>query len=126
MSEQPTPDEVAATYLGAENVERSRDYLRSIDPALDRYISEFVYGQVYAGPGLDPKTRSLVTVALLAASGNQLQLSVYVGAALRNGASEEEVREVLRQVAVYAGFPAAWNALTTARSVFEREAAQDE
>jgi 4-carboxymuconolactone decarboxylase len=111
-------DEVAARYLGADNVERSRAYLRDVDPELDRYISEFVYGDVYAGPDLDPKTRALCTVAMLATTGNQLQLGVYVAAAMRNGATETEVREVLRQVAVYAGFPAAWNALATAKKVF--------
>jgi 4-carboxymuconolactone decarboxylase len=114
----PDPDQIAARYLGAEHVEGSRAYLRDIDPELDRYISEFVYGDVYAGPDLDPKTRTLCTVAMLATTGNQLQLSVYVGAALRNGATETEIREVLRQVAVYAGFPAAWNALATANKVF--------
>jgi 4-carboxymuconolactone decarboxylase len=118
MTDSPSPDEVAARYLGAENVNASRDYLRNIDPSLERYITDFVYGQVYAGPTLDPKTRALITVALLAATGNPLQLSVYVRASLRIGASEEEVREVLRQVAVYAGFPAAWNALATANKVF--------
>lgn len=125
MSESdPTPDEVAARYLGADQVQPSREYLRDVDVELDRYISEFVYGQVYAGPALDPKTRALCTVAMLAASGQQFQLSVYIQASLRNGASEEEVREVLRQVAVYAGFPAAWNALATANKVFERHAAE--
>lgn len=121
-AEHPTPDEVAARYLGAENVDGSHDYLRGIDTKLDHYISDFVYGQVYASPTLDPKTRALCTVAMLAATGNQLQLRVYIQAALRTGANEEEVREVLRQVAVYAGFPAAWNALATAGHVFDRAA----
>ena len=125
MSRHPEPDEVAAQYLGSDNVEGSRAYLREIDPELERYISEFVYGDVYAGPELDPRTRALCTIAMLATTGNQLQLSVYVGAALRNGASETEVREVLRQVAVYAGFPAAWNALATARTVFEKAAPEN-
>jgi 4-carboxymuconolactone decarboxylase len=123
VNESVSAEEVAARYLGSGNVEQSRTYLRDIDPELERYIQEFVYGDVYAGAGLDPKTRALCTVAMLATTGNQLQLGVYVGAALRNGASETEVREVLRQVAVYAGFPAAWNALATARDVFTRRQA---
>ena len=52
--------------------------------------------------------------------GQQLQLGVYVQAARRQGASEEEIREVLRQVAVYAGFPSAWNALATMKAALER------
>ena len=111
MSE-PGP-EVMARFVGAGNVERGREFLEELDPELHRYIMDFVYGEVYAGDTLDPKTRALCTVAMLATLGQQLQLGVYVRAARRQGASEQEIREVLRQVAVYAGFPHAWNALAT-------------
>jgi 4-carboxymuconolactone decarboxylase len=114
MSE-PGP-EVMARFVGAENVEPGRSYLEQLDPDLHRYIIDFVYGEVYAGDVLDPKTRALCTVAMLACLDQQLQLGVYVRAARRQGASEEEVREVLRQVSVYAGFPSAWNALATMRA----------
>jgi 4-carboxymuconolactone decarboxylase len=112
---EPGP-EVMARYVGAANVERGRAYLEQLDPELHRYIIEFVYGEVYAGDALDAKTRALCTVAMLATTGQQLQLGVYVQAAHRLGASEEEIREVLRQVAVYAGFPSAWNALATMKA----------
>lgn len=105
--------DVAGRFLGPENVQRARDYLEALDPQLHRYIMDFVYGEVYAGDVLDPKTRALCTVAMLGCLGEQLQLGVYVRVARRQGASEEEIREVLRQVAVYAGFPTAWNALAT-------------
>jgi 4-carboxymuconolactone decarboxylase len=124
MSE-PGPD-VMARFVGAENVERGRDYLEKLDPELHRYIMDFVYGEVYAGDGLDPKTRALCTVAMLATLGQQLQLGVYVQAARRQGATEEEIREVLRQVAVYAGFPNAWNAIATMKAALERFEATDE
>ena len=117
MSE-PGP-EVMARFVGAENVDRGRDYLERLDPDLHRYIIDFVYGEVYAGDVLDPKTRALCTVAMLASLDQQLQLGVYVQAARRQGASEEEIREVLRQVAVYAGFPSAWNALATMRAALK-------
>ncbi len=106
-------EEVMARFLGPENVERGRAYLAGVDPALERHVVDFVYGEVYAGEVLEPRTRALCTVAMLACLGQQLQLGVYVRAARRLGASEEEIREVLRQVAVYAGFPSAWNALAT-------------
>jgi 4-carboxymuconolactone decarboxylase len=106
------PD-VAARFLGPENVDRASEYLEALDPELHRYIMDFVYGEVYAGDILDSKTRALCTVAMLGCLGEQLQLGVYVRVARRQGASEEEIREVLRQVAVYAGFPTAWNALAT-------------
>jgi 4-carboxymuconolactone decarboxylase len=105
--------DVAARFLGPENVEPARGYLEQLDPELHRYIIDFVYGKVYAGDVLDHKTRALCTVAMLGCLGEQLQLGVYVRVARRQGASEEEIREVLRQVAVYAGFPTAWNALAT-------------
>ena len=116
---EPGP-EVMARYVGAANVERGRAYLEQLDPELHRYIIDFVYGEVYAGEVLDPKTRALCTVSMLAALDQQLQLGVYVQAALRQGAVEEEVREVLRQVAVYAGFPSSWNALATMKAALER------
>ena len=106
------PD-VMARFLGPENVDDARAYLQQLDPELHRHIIDFVYGEVYAGDALDPKTRALCTVAMLAALDQQLQLGVYVRASRRQGATEEEIREVLRQVAVYAGFPSAWNALAT-------------
>jgi 4-carboxymuconolactone decarboxylase len=105
--------DVMARFVGPENVDRGREYLAQLDPEFHRYIIDFVYGEVYAGDVLDGKTRALCTVAMLAVLGEQLQLGVYVRAARRQGATEEEIREVLRQVAVYAGFPSAWNALAT-------------
>ena len=116
---EPGP-QVMARFVGAENVERGRDYLEQLDPELHRYIVDFVYGEVYAGEVLDPKTRALCTVAMLGALDQQLQLGVYVRAARRQGASEDEIREVLRQVAVYAGFPSAWNALATMKAALGR------
>jgi 4-carboxymuconolactone decarboxylase len=117
MSE-PGPD-VMARFVGPENVDPGREYLEALDPEFHRYIMEFVYGEIYAGDVLDTKTRALCTVAMLATLDQQLQLGVYVRAARRQGASEEEIREVLRQVAVYAGFPSAWNALATMKRALE-------
>jgi len=68
--------EVMARFLGSGNVDRSRDYLEQLDPELHRYIMDFVYGEVYAGDALDPKTRALCTVAMLACLDQQLQLGV--------------------------------------------------
>jgi 4-carboxymuconolactone decarboxylase len=110
---------VMARFLGEENVEPGRAFLEKLDPDFARYVNDFVYGDVYAGATLDPKTRALCTVAMLACLDQQLQLGVYVRSARRQGAGEDEIREVLRQVAVYAGFPSAWNALATMRSALE-------
>ena len=112
-------EKVIGRFLGAENVERSQAFLEALDPELHRYVIEFVYRQVYSGDVLDPKTRALCTVAMLACLDQQLQLAVYVRSARRQGASEAEIREVLRQVAVYAGFPCAWNALATMKRALD-------
>ena len=117
--------EVMARFVGPENVERGREYLEQLDPEPLRYIMDFVYGEVYAGDVLDAKTRALCTVAMLASLDQQLQLGVYVRASRRQGAREEEIREVLRQVAVYAGFPNAWNALATMKAALEGFAEPD-
>ena len=119
MAEPDVGLETMARFLGEQNVEPGRSYLEQLDPELHRYILDFVYGEVYSGEVLDPKTRALCTVAMLACLDQQLQLGVYVRSARRQGASEEELREVLRQVAVYAGFPSAWNALATMRAALE-------
>ena len=76
MSE-PGP-EVMARFVGPENVDRGREYLEALDPELHRYIMDFVYGEVYAGAALDPKTRALCTVAMLATLGQQLQLGLQI------------------------------------------------
>jgi 4-carboxymuconolactone decarboxylase len=89
---------------------------RRSTPSFTGTSSSSSTGEIYSGETLDPKTRALCTVAMRAAPDQQLQLGVYVRSARRQGASEEEIREVLRQVSVYAGFPSAWNALATMRA----------
>lgn len=85
-----------------------------------RFIVEFCYGDVIARPGLDIKVKELATVAMLTAVGTaQPQLAVHINAALNVGNTRHEVVEVIQQMAVYAGFPAALNGIAVARRVFE-------
>jgi alkylhydroperoxidase/carboxymuconolactone decarboxylase family protein YurZ len=80
----------------------------------------------FLGPeNVDRGREYLEALEMLATLGQQLQLGVYVRAARRQGASEEEIREVLRQVAVYAGFPSAWNALATMKQTLEGSSDND-
>ncbi|MEL6061055.1 MULTISPECIES: carboxymuconolactone decarboxylase family protein [unclassified Methylobacterium] len=96
--------------------------LNDIAPDLGRYIVEFAYGDVFARPGLDLKTRELATVAALAAMGTAApQLKVHMRAALRVGASRQEIVETVMQMIPYAGFPAALNAIGIARDAFATE-----
>jgi 4-carboxymuconolactone decarboxylase len=96
--------------------------LRSMEeaaPNLARYIVEFVFGDVYARPGLDLRTRELVTIAALTALGNTpKQLRAHVQGALNAGCTRQEIIEVIVQMAVYAGFPSAINAVVAAKEAF--------
>jgi 4-carboxymuconolactone decarboxylase len=99
------------------------DSLASISPDLAKYTIEFPFGDIYQRPGLDLKSRELATVASLTALGNCLpQLNVHIHGALNVGCKPEEIVEVIIQMAVYAGFPAALNDMFVAKDVFiERE-----
>ncbi|MDR6953615.1 4-carboxymuconolactone decarboxylase [Ancylobacter sp. 3268] len=93
--------------------------LADIAPDFARYIFEFGYGDIYSRPGLDLRTRMLATVAGLVALGHaERELEVHIGSALNCGATRDEVVETIMQMALYAGFPAALNALFVARRVF--------
>lgn len=109
---------------GGEAVVRALD---GIAPDFARYLLEFPFGDIYSRPGLDLKSREIATVAALAAMGTAgPQLRVHIAAALRVGCSRREITEILMQMAVYAGFPAALNGLFAAKEVFAaQDAAQD-
>jgi len=93
--------------------------LRDIAPDLGRYIVEFGFGDVYSRPALDLRMREITTVAALTALGNaRPQLKVHIEGALNVGCSRAELVEVILQIALYAGFPAALNGIAVAREVF--------
>lgn len=98
--------------------------LADIAPDFGRLLIEFGFGDIYSRPGLDLKSREIATIAALAALGNaQPQLKVHIEGALNVGCTREEIVEVFMQMALYAGFPAALNALFAAREVFAARAA---
>jgi 4-carboxymuconolactone decarboxylase len=92
--------------------------VRELSPELADWIVDFSYGDVMSRPGLDRRTRQLATIAALTSLGHaQPQLKVHVQGALNVGCTPAEIIEVILQMAVFAGFPAAINALNTAREV---------
>lgn len=92
--------------------------LADIAPDFARYLIEFPFGDIYSRPGLDLRSREMAVIAALTAMGHATpQLKVHLHAALNVGVTPEEVVEIIMQMAVYAGFPAALNALTAAREV---------
>jgi len=100
--------------------ERVIESLKDIAPDLAHYLIEFPFGDVYSRPGLDLKSREIATVAALTALGNATpQLKVHIDGALNVGCSREEVTECILQMAIYAGFPAALNAMFAAKEVFK-------
>lgn len=105
--------------------ERVVDALSDIAPDFAKYLIEFPFGDIYSRPQLDLKTREMGVVAALTALGNAApQLKVHIHGALNVGCTREEVVEIIMQMAVYAGFPAALNGLFAAKEVFaERDAA---
>lgn len=105
--------------IDGEAGEKVIESLKDIAPDLGRYTIEFPFGDVYSREGLDLKSREIATVAALSAMGNAApQLKVHINAALNVGCKPDEIVEVIIQISVYAGFPAALNAATTAKSVF--------
>ncbi len=98
--------------------------LKDIAPDLGRYIIEFAFGDVYTRPGLSLREREIATLAALAALGHaQPQLKVHVQAGLNVGLTQAEITEIFTQMAVYAGFPAALNAVFSAKEVFDAQPA---
>jgi 4-carboxymuconolactone decarboxylase len=93
--------------------------LADIAPDFATYVLEFSFGDIYSRPGLDLRAREIATIAALTAMGNAApQLKVHIEAGLNVGLSREEITEVMMQMAVYAGFPAALNGLFAAKEVF--------
>lgn len=93
--------------------------LEDIAPDFAKYLIEFPFGDIYSRDGLDLKSREVATIAALTAMGNAApQLKVHINAGLNVGITKEEIIEIIMQMAVYAGFPAALNGITAAREVF--------
>jgi 4-carboxymuconolactone decarboxylase len=100
------------------SAEATTALLSGLAPDYADWVTEFALGQVWARPGLDLKTRSLCTVAALTVLGRIGSLKTHIRGALGNGATREEILEVILHMTVYGGFPDAWDGLAAAREVF--------
>jgi 4-carboxymuconolactone decarboxylase len=98
---------IRRAVLGDEYVDRAAADATRFSAPWQEYVTRTAWGEVWARPGLDRRTRSLLTLALLAALRCEGELAVHVRAAVRNGVTPEEISEVLLHTAVYAGAPAA-------------------
>jgi len=110
---------VRREVLGDEHVDRAVEGTTAFTEPFQDFITRYAWGDVWTREGLDRRTRSAITVALLAALGHENELALHVRAALRNGLTPEEISEVLLHTAVYAGVPAANSAFTVAKRVID-------
>ncbi len=110
---------VRKSVLGADYVARAEANKTDFDADWQRYATENAWGAVWTRPGLEKKIRSMLTIAMVAALGRQEELALHIRASKNTGVTKEEVKEVLLQVAVYAGAPAANSAFAVAKRTYK-------
>jgi 4-carboxymuconolactone decarboxylase len=127
QARQARPDDVAfqaglktrTQVMGSSYVDRALGAATDYTMPMQEFITANAWGNVWQRPGLDLKTRSLITVAMLTAQGKQQELKAHVRGALTNGATPEEIRELMLHATVYCGFPTAIDAFRSAAEVIE-------
>ena len=128
----PTSDDAFArgmavrkAILGDEHVARAQASTTPLDEDFQRFITEVAWGSVWSRPGLDRRSRHLITLAMLAALDKHDELAMHIAATARTGVTAEELKEVLLQVAIYAGVPSANAAFALAKRVLADGAARE-
>ena len=112
---------VRRAVLGDAHVDTSLKNRTEFDEALQDLITRYAWGEIWSRPGLPRQTRSMLTVAMMVALNRPEELRLHLRAALNNGVTREEIREVLLQTAIYCGVPAANSAFHLAQEVFARQ-----
>jgi len=113
--------EVRRAVLGDAHVDRAIERTTQFTEDFQDFITRYAWGEIWSRPGLDRRTRSIVTLTALVASGREHELEMHVRAALVNGLTPDEIGEVLLQCAVYCGVPAANGAFAIAQRVVDEE-----
>ena len=113
--------EVRRAVLGDAHVDRAIERTTPFTEDFQGFITRYAWGEIWSRPGLDRRTRSIVTLTALVASGREHELEMHVRAALVNGLTPDEIGEVLLQCAVYCGVPAANGAFAIAQRVVDEE-----
>jgi 3-oxoadipate enol-lactonase/4-carboxymuconolactone decarboxylase len=114
---------VRREVLGDAHVDRATANTTPFTADFQELITKYAWGEIWARPGLDRKTRSCITLTALVALGRDHELAMHVRAALGNGLTPDEIKEVLLQSAIYCGVPAANSAFAIAQQVLEEEGA---
>ena len=110
--------------LGGRYVEQAAARTTDLTRDFQTLVTEFAWGTIWTRPGLDLRSRSMITLTALIARGRDEELALHIRAALRNGLSQDEIKEVLLQTAVYCGVPDANAAFRIAARVFEETETQ--
>ena len=110
--------------LGAEHVQKSLDSATDFTAPMQKLVTEWCWGELWSRPGLDRRTRSIINLSMLSALNRPHEVRLHVRGALNNGLSQEEIIEILLQVAVYCGVPAALDSMKVAAEVLAEEAAK--
>jgi|SRR5579871_1571066 len=110
--------ELRRAVMGDQYVDRAEANKTDLTADFQHLITEFAWGSVWSRPGLEPKTRSMLTIAILATLRQYTELTAHIRASMNTGVSQEELTEILLQVAVYAGVPAANSAFAIAQKVY--------
>jgi 4-carboxymuconolactone decarboxylase len=112
---------VRRAVLGDAHVDTSLKNRTEFDEALQDLITRYAWGEIWSRPGLPRQTRSMLTLAMMVALNRPEELRLHLRAAVNNGVTREEIREVLLQTAIYCGVPAANSAFQLAQEVFARQ-----
>lgn len=115
---------VRKAVLGEAHVARAEANKTDFDADWQRYVAEHAWAAVWTRPGLEKRIRSMLTIAMLASLGRLDELGLHIRATRNTGVTQDEVKEVLLQVAVYAGAPAANSAFAVAKRVYEEMEAE--
>jgi 3-oxoadipate enol-lactonase/4-carboxymuconolactone decarboxylase len=110
---------VRRTVLGDAHVDRAQQKTNAFNRDFQGFITHFAWGEIWTRPGLSKHNRSLITLAMLVALNRKAELELHLKAAIYNGVSVAEIKEVLLQAAVYCGVPAANDAIHTAEAIFQ-------
>jgi len=109
--------EARREVLGDEHVDQAMEKTTELTADFQDLITRYAWGEIWTRPGLDRRTRSAITLTALVAGGHHGELELHLRAALRNGLTTDEIKEVLLQSAIYCGVPAANSAFAVAQRV---------
>ncbi len=110
---------VRREVLGAAYVDRGMANADEFTMAMQDLTTRYCWGDIWSRPGLDRKTRSMLNLAMIATLNRPHELKLHVKGALTNGVTKDEIKEIMLQVAVYAGIPAGMDSFRIAREAFE-------